>query len=78
MAICFNFMVFLQFKEITNAYEVLSDKKKRDIYDEGGEQSLKEGGGGGFHSPMDMFDMLFGGGGHGGKNVLCNLTNINV
>jgi DnaJ family protein A protein 1 len=42
----------------------LSDEKKRQIYDEGGEQAIKEGldkGGGGFSSPMDIFDMFFGG-----------------
>ena len=55
----------LQFKEISHAYEVLSDEKKRQIYDEGGEQALKEGGGGGHsgHNPFDIFDMFFGGGG---------------
>lgn len=32
-----------KFKEIAEAYEVLSDKKKRDIYDQVGEEGLKGG-----------------------------------
>lgn len=42
----------------------MSNPEKKRIYDQGGEQALKEGGMGnsGFSSPMDIFDMFFGGG----------------
>uniref|UniRef100_A0A6G1SAD5 DnaJ subfamily B member 4 n=1 Tax=Aceria tosichella TaxID=561515 RepID=A0A6G1SAD5_9ACAR len=43
-----------KFKSIAEAYEVLSDKRKREIYDQVGEEGLKSGagaaGGGGFSS----------------------------
>lgn len=36
-----------KFKEVAEAYEILSDKKKRDIYDQYGEEGLKGGDSGG-------------------------------
>jgi DnaJ family protein A protein 2 len=50
-----------KFKEISFAYEVLSNPEKKEIYDHHGIQGLKEGmsGGGGF--PNDIFGGLFGG-----------------
>jgi len=52
-----------KFKNISAAFEVLSDEKKRSIYDKYGEEGLREGGGGEGHNPFDIFDMFFGGGG---------------
>ena len=52
-----------KFKEITAAYEVLSDREKREIYDRHGEDGLKGGGGAGAH---DIFSQMFGGGMGGG------------
>lgn len=51
-----------KFKELAQAYEVLSDSEKREIYDQYGEDALKEGmGGGGGHNPFDIFESFFGG-----------------
>ncbi|KZT58967.1 hypothetical protein CALCODRAFT_481899 [Calocera cornea HHB12733] len=51
------------FKELTHAYEVLSDSQKRSIYDRYGEAGLSEAGGAGGVDPQDLFSQLFGGGG---------------
>lgn len=58
-----------KFKELSQAYEVLTDPEKRDIYDQYGEDALKDGMGGGsdFHNPFDIFEQFFGGGAFGGK-----------
>jgi len=52
-----------KFKEITAAYEVLSDSQKRQSYDMGGSAFGGGGFGGGFSDIMDAF---FGGGGSRG------------
>ncbi|KAJ6835513.1 dnaJ protein-like protein 2-like [Iris pallida] len=58
-----------KFKELSQAYDVLNDPEKREIYDQYGEDGLKEGmgaGGSGGHNPFDIFEQFFGGGGFGG------------
>jgi DnaJ family protein A protein 2 len=52
-----------KFKEIGEAYEVLSDNDKRKLYDKHGKKGLQDGGGGGgFSDASDIFSMFFGGG----------------
>ncbi|MCO5599443.1 hypothetical protein L7F22_053547 [Adiantum nelumboides] len=54
-----------RFSEINNAYEVLIDREKRNIYDQYGEEGLKQSsgrGGGGGNFAQDIFRQFFGGG----------------
>jgi DnaJ homolog subfamily B member 4 len=53
------------FKKIGEAYEVLSDKKKKEIYDKFGKQGLENMGGSGGVDPFDIFNNIFGGNGGG-------------
>ncbi|CAO2581578.1 DnaJ homolog subfamily B member 6, partial [Lemmus lemmus] len=63
-----------KFKQVAEAYEVLPDAKKQDIYDKYGKEGLNCGGGGGgshfdspfefgftFRNPDDVFREFFGG-----------------
>ncbi|EPX74278.1 DNAJ domain-containing protein Mas5 [Schizosaccharomyces octosporus yFS286] len=51
-----------KFKEISRAYEILSDEDKRSTYDRFGEEGLQVGGGGDGMSADDLFASFFGGG----------------
>ncbi|OCT48217.1 Mitochondrial protein import protein mas5 [Cladophialophora carrionii] len=52
-----------KFKDLSKAYEVLSDPQKRSLYDQYGEEGLEQGGmGGGGMAAEDLFAQFFGGG----------------
>jgi molecular chaperone DnaJ len=58
-----------KFKEAAEAYEVLSDRERRQTYDRFGHDGLRSGGwapGAAFSSFQDIFDALFGGDPFGG------------
>ncbi|RDW85023.1 hypothetical protein BP6252_02613 [Coleophoma cylindrospora] len=52
-----------KFKDLSHAYEILSDPQKRQIYDQYGEEGLEGGAGGaGGMNAEDLFSQFFGGG----------------
>jgi len=61
----------VRFKEVTEAYEVLRDPQKRQVYDRHGHEGLSGGGAGaaagGFQDIFDDFLGSFFGGGRGGR-----------
>ncbi|PGH19193.1 chaperone DnaJ [Polytolypa hystricis UAMH7299] len=52
-----------KFKDLSHAYEVLSDPQKRQLYDQYGEEGLEQGGAAGGMNAEDIFAQFFGGGG---------------
>jgi DnaJ homolog subfamily B member 6 len=51
----------IAFKKLSEAYDVLSDVKKRELYDQYGQEGLAVGGEESFRSPDDIFREFFGG-----------------
>jgi len=64
-----------KFKELGEAYDVLSDAEKRAAYDRFGHAAFAQGtagprgGAGGFHDPFDIFREVFGSSGGGGGGI---------
>jgi len=57
------------FKEVNAAYEILSDPKKREIYDQYGLEGVEQEGAPSAAAGEDLFSMFFGGGGGRGRNA---------
>ena len=56
-----------KFKEVSSAYEILSNPKKREMYDKYGMDAIKNMNDGPGVNPFDIFGQLFGGSPFGGS-----------
>ena len=61
-----------KFKEISEAYGVLSDEEKKAVYDKHGIEGLQENGGGGM-DPRQMFEQMMGMMGMGGMGGMMDI-----
>lgn len=67
-----------KFKEISEAYEVLSDSKKKELYDRFGKDAVQGNGGGPQMNPFDIFNEIFGSGGMGGMSGMPPGVNVRM
>ncbi|RFU36123.1 hypothetical protein B7463_g249, partial [Scytalidium lignicola] len=58
-----------KFKDLSHAYEILSDSQKRAIYDQYGEEGLEGGAAAGGMNAEDLFSQFFGGSAFGGGGL---------
>ena len=63
-----------KFKSIAEAFEVLSDSEKKQLYDSGGKEAL---GGSGMPNPTDIFSQMFNPGSNNGRQRVKKGNNIN-
>ena len=67
-----------KFKEISKAYQILSDPEKKSLYDKYGENAINNTSGNGGSSPFDIFETMFQGNPFGGMGNSFNMFGQNM